>query len=108
MSHLPPCGIAPRTSGDTLVRMYGISWTGHAEAGVFSKGPSTRAGAAPGSVLLRWETCFALSQFKQIEQRKLCTECWTGLGNEALVLFTRKGLFLAWVTAMERSPPHPP
>lgn len=52
-----------------------------------------------------WETPFAFSQFEQIEQRKLHTECWTGLGKEALVLFTRKGLFLAWVTATERDFP---
>lgn len=60
--------------------------------------PEPRAVQQPISV----ETSFAFSHFEQIKQRKLHIECWRGLGSETLILFTRKGLFFAWVTAAER------
>lgn len=97
--------IALRARGDAVVRMCRISWAGCAEARVLPKGPSSPGGRCSLRSAATVGTSFAFSRF---EQRKLHTECWTGLGNEALALFTRKGLFLAWVTAMERdSPPLP-
>ena len=63
--------------------------------------PEDAGAPGPGRTSIDLEPPFAFSHFEQIKQRKLPVECWSWLGNESLILFTRKGLFFAWVIAAE-------